>query len=294
MMEQVVKPSLFSSAHFLCKWVLLLLWYVCGLTAAIFWGSNDRFNSQRPRYTEAIENATPRKNHMQAFGLIRRDPARSYRPLYSVYFDELWTQGGELGIFRTGIYKIAKVTGFQLKLFQYSSESKLHHGSATFKEMPLGTLYDRITALQQDSAPTSGTSTTESSLRDGFKVEVALPNLSAAAEIRINGFDYQVFDDSERVLCITSKKAIASCTQSDVILRGHVIITVDDDKLESNYVRWDIRKNLFKVDGIYVLNRSGQITSGKGICVDTQLNSAVTQQATSKPTEANKCLAKLQ
>ena len=58
-----------------------------------------------------------------------------------------------------------------------------------------------------------------------------------------------------------------------ITLRGHVTITsAAGSTLESNYVKWDIKKQNFIVDGMYFLRRGESRIAGKGIRVDSNQN----------------------
>jgi hypothetical protein len=320
------------SAHRSYKWAFLLLWWACGLTIAIFWGTDVRFSIQTHQHAQTIGDYAPRKNHMEASGLIQRDPTRNYRPLYLVYFDELWTEGGKLGIFKTGIYKIAKVNGLELKLFQYYPEKKPVPENVVKAEKPVANNNQKDTCSTQHSSKQSQSrssmsafgndqngyskdelfdellekvkklsggcqfnSSEESSgnLCDGWKLTIPGIELSDIGEICVSDFDYQFFYDGELSFGVQGKRVIASYKQPDVILRGHVIITASGGStLECNYAKWNVKKELFKVDGVYVLNRKGETISGKGVCVDTQLNSVGVQLAGSKK-GIKKCFVKL-
>ena len=270
---------------------------------------------------------------MGAMSYFRRDPAKNGRPLYSVKFDDLNTTKGQLGIFKTGVYKIAKVNGLQLKLFQYSPEEKTIPAKVNKAEKPVANNNRKDTCSTQFSSKESHSmssmtapgdsqdgysnselfdeliekvkklsggcqlnSSGESSdnLRDGWKLTIPGIELSDIGEISVSDFDYQVFYDEELSFGVQSKRVIASYKHPDLILRGHVIITASDSStLECNYAKWNVKKELFEIDGVYVLNRGGETISGKYICVDTQLNSVEVKHAKSKQKEIKKCFAKL-
>ena len=59
---------------------------------------------------------------MGAVSYLRCDPVRNGRPVYSIKFDELNTRGGRLGIFQTGLYRVANIKNFRIKLFDYSAD----------------------------------------------------------------------------------------------------------------------------------------------------------------------------
>jgi hypothetical protein len=57
-----------------------------------------------------------------------------------------------------------------------------------------------------------------------------------------------------------------------------VIVKAEDGSvLESNCVKWNVRKHHFVADGNYLLTRNGNKIHGKSICVDDRLNNVQTQ-----------------
>ena len=316
------------------KWLLIIAGWFCGLAFAIFCSLNDsRFLTQSYHYTNDFLEGIPTKGHMGAMSYFRCDPAKNGRPLYSVKFDELNTAKGQLGIFKTGIYKIAKINGLQIKLFQYSPEKKTIPANASKAEKLIaknnrkdicstqfsskeprsmsgmtapgdsqdgysnsGLFDELLEKLRKLSGGYQLNSTGESSdnLRNGWKLTIPGIELSDIGEVSASDFDYQVFYDEELSFGVQGKRVIASYKQPDVILRGHVIITASDgSSLECNYAKWNVKKELFEIDGVYVLNRGGETISGKYICVDTQLNLVEVKHAKSNQREIKKCFAKL-
>jgi len=280
------------------KWLLVIAWWFCGLALAVFPCMNDnQILTQSFHYTNNFFNDIPAKGHMGAMSYFRRDPAKNGRPLYSVKFDELNTAKGQLGIFKTGVYKIAKVNGLQLKLFQYSPDKKTVPANAgnEYSDSDLfDELLEKIRKLSRGCQFDSSGESSDS-LRDRWKLTPPGIELSDIGEIRISNFDYQLFYDGKLSFGVQGKRVIASYKQPDVILRGHVIITASDGStLECNYAKWNVKKEIFKIDGVYVLNRGGETISGKYICVDTQLNLVEVKHAKSKQKEMKKCFAKLQ
>ena len=316
------------------KWLLIIALWFCGLALAFFCSLNDnRFLTQSSHYTNNFLDDTPTKGHMGAMSYFRRDPAKNGRPLYSVKFDELNTAKGRLGIFKTGVYKIAKIKGLQIKLFQYSLEKKTVSAdagkaeklvvnnnrkdacSSQFSSEKLhgmsnitasgdnqggysnGKLFDEL--LEKAKKLSGGyqfnnLAESSGSLRYGWKLTIPGIELSDIGEVCVSNFDYQVFYDEKLSFGVQGKRVIASYRQPEVILRGHVIITASDgSSLECNCAKWNIKKELFEIDGIYVLNRGGETISGKYICVDTQLNFIEAKHAKSNEEEMKKCFTKL-
>lgn len=279
------------------KWLPVIVWWFCGLALAVISCLNDNnIPAESFQCANNFLDDTPIKSQMGAMSYFSRDPANNGRPLYSVKFDELNTAKGQLGIFKTGVYKIAKVNGLQLKRFQYSTEKKTVPANVS-NEYSDSELFDEL--LEKAGELSNGRYSDSSgefsdNLRDGWKLTIPGFELSDIGEIRISNFDYQVFYDEKLSFGVQGKVLIASYKQQDVILRGHVIITASDgSRLECNYAKWNVKKELFEIDGVYILNRGGEIISGKYICVDTQLNPVEVKHAKSKQKEIKKCFAKL-
>jgi len=78
-------------------------------------------------------------------------------------------------------------------------------------------------------------------------------------------------------------------------LRGHVRIEIADvGTLESNHVESDFAKERFSVKGVYVLNRGGQASCGRDICVDGQLDNLGVKHSKLEVKEQEQWYAKLQ
>ena len=232
------------------KWLLIIAWWFCSLALAFFCSLNDnRFLAQSDYYTNNFLDYTPTKGHMGAMSYFRRDPAKNGRPLYSIKFDELNTAKGQLEIFKTGVYKIAKVNGLQLKLFQYSPEKKTVPANVSKTEKPVadnnqkdtcstqfsseephsissmtafgdkqdgysnGELFDELLEkVRKLSGACQLNSSGESSdnLHGGWKLTIPGLELSDIGEIRVSDFDYQVFYDEELSFGVQGKRVIAS------------------------------------------------------------------------------------
>jgi len=274
------------------KWTLLIFWYACGAMVAMIWGVNSPLGMSDSTSRVDISSYKLVKNQMGAFGYTRWDPAKNYRPLSAVYFDELNTTNGQIGFFKTAVYKIARVKGLRLRQFEYSSESKIVkrkyvRSGATPFEVLLEDAMSLIDGYKSVLPAPPG--------KDGFRIEVTVGDidLSGVAQVSVNDFDYQSFSDRKLALSVQSKRAVASYKRPEMILRGHVTITAaDGSKLESNRVKWDMKKNQFEVDGVYVLSRNGKKMFGKDTYVDRNLNVVGVAQARVLEKEVQKCFAK--
>lgn len=266
------------------KWTLLIFWYACGAMVAMIWGVNSPLGMSDSTSRVDISSYKLMKNQIGAFGYTRCDPAKNYRPLSAVYFDELNTTNGQIGFFKTALHKVVKIRDFELKFYHYTSPE------VTASAIPdVCLIHEDITTDVR--ALFSKITHKLTNPMDGWRVNVDLGNIS---ELRVNNFDYKVFYDGDLFFAIQSKRATASYKHSGIVLRGHVTIqTGDGGTLESNYVEWDVKKQHFNVNGVYVLNRDGIKTMGKDICVDAQLKSVKVQRAKFKQKEIQKCFVKL-
>jgi hypothetical protein len=241
----------------------------------------------------ALESGLPR-NQTGAVRYTRWDPKEAYRPVFSAGFENLLADNNRLGIFKTALHKEVRIQNFQVRLHNYgfgrdAAGSNLHPGRSYANGMedvfPVisGAAIDGKTLLKMVGALMGP--------GDGLRIRIDLSNVT---EVLVAGFSWEVFLNGELLLGIQSKRALASCEQAGILLRGHVTITsADGGSLECNCAKWDIEKERFTVDGVYVLRREGMTTAGKDICVDSQLNVFGAKQAEFKRKEVRKCYAKL-
>ena len=278
------RPIIFKSSRWV-KWTILLsMWILSFLILIIFAGNNELNTLYNDAVSHGLELRPP-KNQTGTVSYVRWDPEENYRPIYSVHFKNLRTENNKLGIFRTALHKVVKIRGLELEFYQYSSGKTVATAIPDIYPVCEETIANTRTLIKEVMRKLINP-------EDGWRVNNI--NLGNVSEVHINNFDYKVLYDDELFFAIQSKRATASYKHSGIVLRGHVIIkTADGSTLESNYVKWDIKKQHFSVNGIYVLNRDGVKTTGKDICVDAQLKSVKAQHAKFERKEEQKCFAKL-
>lgn len=266
------------------KWsALSIAWTVSALILIIVAGNNDLGTLYPDVAQSPWPDLRPPKNQIGAFNYLRSDPKENYRPICSVRFENLCAENNKLGLFSTALHKVVKIRDLELKVYRYSSDKVTASTTPDIFPVP-----DDITTDTRALVKRITRSLTTSA--DGWRVDIDLGNVS---EVRVDNLDYRVFHDDDLFFAAQSKRAIVSYGQSDVVLHGHAKITIaDSSTLESNYIKWDVKKQHFSVDGVYVLNRGGVITTGKGLCVDAQLKSVKGQYAKFERKE-QKCIAKL-
>ena len=280
----MIKGSMISEPWPWLKWsVLLISWISCVLVLIIVARNNELSTSYRD-LTSTIPDLQLPKNQIGAFNYWRWDSKQNYRPISSVRFENLCTENNKLGPFKTALHKVVKIRDLKLKFHRYSSDKVTAGTTPNIFPAPEGTATD-TTALAKSLIGRLTTPT------KGFRINnIDLGNVS---EVRIDNLNYRVFDDGDLFFAAETRRAIVSYERSDVALRGHAKITVaDGSTLESNSITWNTRRQHFSVDGVFVLNRCGVITTGKGICVDAQLKDVKGQYARHEQKE-QKCIAKL-
>jgi len=199
----------------------------------------------------------------------------------------LCSQNNNLGAFKTACYKLIKIQDLRVKFYQYSSNPFLAQEilAASLPQKPFS---GKRTAENQDAKPDIISAETLG-IPEGCRVNIDLSNVT---EIKINNFDYQLFNDNRITLSVRSKQVTASSLRF-VMLRGHVTITAADGScLESNYIKWDTEKQTFAVNGSYVLTSNGEKTVGKNICVGEKLKKAEEKYVSLDSKEKTRCFAK--
>ncbi len=269
----MVKRPIIHEPRLWLKWsVLLISWslFVLILGIVIFGGNNEAGTLYRDAASIGPELRPP-KNQTGAFNYRRWDPNENYRPVFSVHYENFCSENNNFGFFKTALHKVVKIQDFELKFYKYNPDKVTSETTPDIFFVSEDITSDTITLvkniMRRLTIPESG-----------WRINNI--DLSNVTEVRINNFDYQVFNNSNLLFATQSNRAIVSYDHSDVVLRGHAKITIaDGSTLESNYIKWDVTKQRFSVNGVYVLNRRGVMTTGKGICVDAQLNIVGVQSA---------------
>jgi len=275
---------IFRSRRWLKRGFLLASWILSFLILINFSGNNE-LNALYNDSTGHKVELKVLKNQIRTLSYTRYDPTENSKPVYSVSFKNLLVENNKVGIFKTALHKVVKIRDLELTFYEYAP-SKVSAGAIPdIYSGPKGATSDEVAfvknILHKLTTP-----------KDGWRVNrIDLGNVS---EVRVNDFDYKVFYDDDFFFGIRSKRAMVSYKHAGIVLRGHVTIkTADGSTLESNYVKWDVKRQHFTVNGVYVLNRDGIQTMGKNINIDAQLNNAVIKRAKFERKEEQKCFAKL-
>jgi len=258
-----------------------------------------------------------RKNHLGATSLIRRDPSLNSRVVSVVSFRSLTTENGELGIFKTALQRTVLLKGLKVDVPRYSQTHLQVHPSednleAVLKPVTVTSNDDSIVVERTNSHSCKetvsifGQNSTQDCLgelveklrsiikskRDyNFRLNVDFSNIS---KVLIAGFQFNHFVDEALKLSIQSKIAETSHEESGLILRGHVLVKTNSGRvLECNRIVWDVKEEIFKVNGVYALNQNGTIETGRDVCLDMNLNEIDSSQSTpDHRKEQQKCFAK--
>jgi hypothetical protein len=107
-------------------------------------------------------------------------------------------------------------------------------------------------------------------------------DISRATKIIINDLDCRLFRSDQLELGIKCHNAVASASESEVVLRGGVTIQADGRRLMSNCILWNMEKGEFSVPGTYIMDRSGVPVRGTGLRCDCHLRPCVVGEAYSK------------
>jgi len=246
------------------KWGWVLLFWIVSISLFSLlssWNQNTAFEGLWRNAFKRINN-----NEVGQFHFIQYDP--NCRPLYAMGFAHLKVSNGKAGIFHTALYKTIHIQDLYIRAYQ---NSDIKDPGKTNLSMPFsppasatvsGDIHNYVKTLLEQKKHENKPYTWQTI------------DVSNAMEIRVGNFQYQMLNaDNHIQFSLESKKASFSYSTDDIFLRGHVILTASDGRrLESNRVKWDVRKQLFRVEGMYVLQAREHRQRGRAVWVDEQLN----------------------
>jgi hypothetical protein len=184
--------------------------------------------------------------HISGFSHLAWDRERDYRPQWYISFDDLTTQNGSAGIFRTGVSRAARIHGLHLAIYDYTDEA-----AGAGRSHPWETQQGRMDLVCLIRA--SGPQTTWSkALRNQIKS-------ANVTEALITGFSCEFFRDGASVLAISAIRAEASTRSGGLLLQGCVrVATGEGTVLEANRAIWEVRGGRFIVKGPCAVTRAGE------------------------------------
>jgi hypothetical protein len=195
-----------------------------------------------------------------AFHIVKYQEDGSWRPAYSISFDEFIPEHCLWGLFRTPLRKAAIIKNLKLQSFEYTKEKTSQRKkplmlSILTSSANLGNLTEAITNLKEQYPD--------------FSIDI---DTGAISRVEIRGLMYEIYRDEQLVFSIQCRLATAAGGQPHVRLNGHAKITSNSDKiLESNSINWDLKKKLFAAKN-YCLTTNESKTMGRAIIVDYELN----------------------
>ena len=260
--KSVITPS--STSGKWVKWGLVFSFWIISISLFSFLSSRDQNSVPKKSWFRDFKRTG--KTEIRQFHLIHYDP--NYRPLYTIGFAHLKVSNGKAGVFHTALYKTIQIQDLYIRTYQNSDIEEpgkkdislpfAHSDPATTS----GGIHDYIQMLLEQKK------------HENKSYELYTIDVSNAMQISVDNFQYQKINGENHLqFGIECKKAAFSYKSDDIMLRGHVIVSSSNGRrLESNRIKWDVRKQLFRVEGMYVLQTHEHRQRGKGIWVDEQLN----------------------
>lgn len=199
-----------------------------------------------------------------AFHVVKYQQDGSWRPVYSISFDEFVPEHCLIGLFRTPLKKAAIVKNLKLQSFEYSKDKESRREKSMMLSILTGSasldsLIEALTSLREQYP--------------GFSLDI---DTSAISRVEIHGLVYEIYRDGQLVFSIQCRLATAGDGQPYMRLNGHARITSNPDKiLESNSISWDLKKKVFAARN-YCLTTNESKAMGRKIIVDYELNQIFT------------------
>ncbi len=226
---------------------------------------------------EFVQNSLGR-NEVEDFRFVHYDPDEQ-ESNFSISFKRLRSQNAPLGTFRTALFKVITIEDLRLCYHQNTISADLSSETAAISglgdpffggiDFAGGGYGEQGNYLQEQLVG----QISQARLGGDNYVELILPDMSNAVETNIKRFKYELFRRGEPVLAVQSIRALVSHRNPQIMtLRGHVIVSVGQNTLESNRIKWDMAEQKFIAAESYLLTQNGIKTAGRGTCFDVALN----------------------
>ena len=266
--------SPFFVLRFQPKWWFLALSWTLAAGLCLVDLTNDDHSSRAGSRGESVQQSLGR-NEIEGFHFVHYDPDEQ-ESNFSISFKRLRSQNAPLGTFRTALFKVVTIEDLQLCYHQNNSLADSSNDTAAISGLE-NPFFPGINFSGDDYAEQSNYLQDYLCSRGGpgedDYVQLILPDMSNAVETNIKRFKYELFRMGQPVLAVQSKRAFVSYRNPQImILRGHVIISVGQNTLESNYIEWDMVERKFIAAESYLLTRNGIKTTGRGTGFDVGLN----------------------
>lgn len=244
------------------RYVVVILWGISAAVLAIIYVRHIAIIQYQGRYQSQAFSPSPSENQVNGLTYYRYDP-NTNRLCFMASASSLRAENAILGIFRTAAAKSIKIK--DLRLF--------------FSDCPFVSALESLQTLALTETTNPDKNILGRFANTGHKWNMDI-DLSNAREATINNFNCRIFNKNDLQLGIQSRRAAINSDWPRITLRGHVIVTgPDGGTLESNHVKWDIQKQTFTAEGMYILKHGASQITGENICVDSFLNIADTKNA---------------
>jgi hypothetical protein len=242
------------------RYAVLVLLIIIEAALAVVCISRSSLKPYLSFYQSQSLTASPPENQLAGLAYNHYDP-NTNKLRFAVSCGMILSQNAPLGIFRTAAVRTIEINDLQIsfcELPDHSGITALPANSPSEDETPGNNDFSGIFRRLTDT-------------HNNWDLNIDLSNV---IEITINNLDCRILNnDSDLLLAVQCRRAIANSSWPLVNLRGHVIITASDGAtLESNHIIWDTRRQSFTADGTYFLRRGESRITGKGIRVDSNLN----------------------
>jgi hypothetical protein len=273
-----------SSFSTYIKWGGVLLFWIISISLFSFLSSWDQNSFPQVSWLKEFKRVAD--NEIGQFHLIQYDSNSG--PLYAMGFTHLKVSNGEAGAFHTALYKTIQIQDLYIRSYKNSDIKEPGQKNISLPFDPpafrgaSGNIHDYIQMLLEQKK------------HEHKSYELHTIDVSNAMQICVDNFQYKILNaDNHLHFSLECRKASFSYGSDDIFLRGHVILTASDGRrLESNRIKWDVRKHLFRVEGMYVLQAREHKQRGKEIWVNEQLNIVSGKYVEKNQGKEKPCLAK--
>jgi hypothetical protein len=257
---KIVADLLTSAKNLRCRrYAILAVWVLVVAALAVICVRHSGVESYLSRYQPRVLTTSPPENQLNGLTYYRYDP-NTNKLCFAARVGTLKAENATLGIFKTAAARAIKVKDLQLHFYEHSGIAAPAALRAIVLPEETAAGENRLGGILRQLADA----------RDRWGVDIDLSN---TIEVTIDNLDCRMFDDGALRLAVQCRRAVVDSGWPLVTLRGHVTITsADGSTLESNYVKWDTKRQSFTADGMYILRRAGAQIAGKGIRVDSNLN----------------------
>jgi hypothetical protein len=301
--ESFIKKAKVANKEKLLKYGIFLTAWILSICLLFQFSANNELNISPPKLIVPSKFDLP-SNQIRAFRFVRYNPGKNNKPSFCVSFDNLLIENNKLGIFKSALHQIVRISNLEFRSYHYpenlTEPSDSIHNWLSKENSETQVRNRSDDCLHNLLFPNNTIAQVRSCIdnlldkQDGWRINLDISS-GNVSELVINNFSYSIFSGNDLVLSIQSKRAIASYSSSGLILRGHVIIkTGKGNTLESNCIEWDINNNIFTVQGVYVLNQNGTVKTGRDVTLDHTLNEIIPKQTVKDcQEEKTKCFTKL-